>query len=873
MNLISYLLKFYFYDFHKKYFRLLYRLSVILSHQFGIMAMIKSLFKPLFGFPGVLSKINGFVIRTLVITISLGIVIIGVTFGIALYICLVLGVPFLLYKNFWIGFLILGFLILYRISIYLLFPLGKIKNPLLIKEYFDAGNYKLRSYLNKIKQGQFNDFISNIKNNNDINQFLRIAELPIDGVIKFVDENRANTKADEYIEKLIQVNSSIKNNSHLSIEVLFCAYLLHFSDSEDFLNSFDTNSSEFIGALNFINFLKVKNFSLWSDEYNLPPAGGIDKSWAVGYTSNLNKYGTDLTKLALNGLMPKLVGRDQVKQEFVNILSKSSRNNVMLIGEPGCGKTTFVHAMAREIAMGTKIEALRYKRIISLDITALESGTEGDVKTRITNIIKEVLSAGNIILFVDEIHTLSAGESFGANGTTLFNALEPYLSFGKFQFIGTTTHSNYEKYVAPNASFARDFDIVNIPEATEAETVEIIEEIIKNGKSVKESSKITYRAINTAVVLAKRYLHSSVLPDKAVELILQAISELKGYENQMLDNVFLKKVFSEVADIPVSAINVDEKKVLMNLEEILHKSIIGQDLAVTSIVNALKRSRTGVRDDKKPIASFLFSGPTGVGKTETAKVLAKNYFGTPKDHFGTPKDHFGKTKNSFGKTNLVTRIDMSEFSDAGSVGRLIGDQNGNIGILTSKVKTNPYSLVLLDDVEKANKEVLNLFLQVLDDGRLTDSSGEVIDFTNTFIIMTTNAGTKEVIKTIDENKSEDEIVKITIDELKKYFSAEFLNRFTALIPFTPLTMDQVKKITEIKLNELKMKMLEKNKIRLSYSNEVIDELSKNGFSKEWGARPLNRLIEGKVETLIADKIINNEIKPGDEFYIASVKAP
>ncbi|PIR42377.1 hypothetical protein COV25_03545, partial [candidate division WWE3 bacterium CG10_big_fil_rev_8_21_14_0_10_35_32] len=809
-NLIFYLFRFYLYDFHRKYFRSLYRLSAILSHQFGTVAMVKSLFKPLFGMPGIFSRINGFVIRTVAIILSSIIVLGGAVIGLVTYAGLIAGLPYLFYEYFLIGVSVALFLLTYRTCFFLFFPLSKIKNPSDINEYHLAGNHSLRSLFKKLQSGNFKSIPTNFRSSDSVITFLKVSELDFQKVFEYLDANQNPANAKLYIEELLSINTQIKNNSHLTMELLFVSYLLHFVDSEEFLNKFEITTTDLISALDFANFLKIKPFTIWSDEYKLPPAGGVDKSWAVGYTSNLNKYGTDLTKLALKGLMPKLVGRETVKEEFINILSKSSRNNIMLIGQPGCGKTTFVKAMAREIAIGTKIQALRFKRIIQLDTTALQSGTPGEVNARITNIIKEVLGAGNIILFVDEIHTLAESKE-----TNLFNAFEPHLSSAEFQFVGATTGKGYEKYIAPIASFARDFDVINMPEATDSETIEIIQHLVKKSRGTKGYPLVTFPSILTSVALSKKYLHRSVMPDKAVELFIQAVSNSKGNASNILDREFLKKVFSETFDIPVSALNIDEKKILKTLENILHESIVGQDLAITLIVNALKRSRAGVRDDKKPIASFLFSGPTGVGKTETAKALAKNYFG---------------------REDFVTRIDMSEFKDASSLSRLIGDTNGNVGILTSKVKTHPYSLLFLDEVEKANKDVLNIFLQILDDGRLTDSTGEVIDFTNTFIIMTTNAGTREVIKTIGENKSDDEITKITIEGLKDYFAPEFLNRFTALVPFTPLTMDQVRKITEIKLNNLAEKMLEKNKIKLSFDFVLIEKLSKEGFSREWGAR-------------------------------------
>ncbi len=417
------------------------------------------------------------------------------------------------------------------------------------------------------------------------------------------------------------------------------------------------------------------------------------------------------------------------------------------------------------------------------------------------------------------------------------------MSRGQFQFIGTTSRTDYNKYLASISSFVKNFDIVEMREANKFETLSIMVNNIRKVER-KDGIRLTFPAYYKAFDYSDRFVSQRVFPDKAVELLNQVVAYhlQNGKQNTLITSQSVSDYVSEAYKIPVNALTQSESDKLLNLESILHQRVIGQDLAVRNISSALKRSRVGVRDENKPIASFLFAGPTGVGKTETAKALADIYFGTE---------------------DYMIRVDMSEYSDPMSINRLIGTQN-TPGYLTSAVRDRPYNLLLLDEIEKADKNILNLFLQVLDDGRLTDGTGITVDFSNTIIIMTSNVGTRAIIGAIDQSLSEDKIKEVALSELKGHFPPEFLNRFTGLVPFNPLSKSDLAKITKYKLDKFAKKMETKH-IYITFSPELISLISERGYSPEWGARPLNRVIEDLVETTLADKMIRSEVKPGDRI--------
>lgn len=831
--MISYLLRFFLVYIHRRYFFTLYRSAILLSHRFGLAVMFKSFFKPLFGMSGFLSRINGIVIRSLSIVLAfiiiLGYILIGVLGYFGFYALLL---HFLISGSFVYFISIIGFVFLCGVYNYYYF------NPIVIAGKVVLVNWNIESLYSSAKNGNVKPLLASIDNADDIKVFLLRAELPYDDTFKFIESELNKFNADRFSATISEFASqSVFLDKRLNIADLFCAYLLQTETLSSLLNKYRVDEDILVATLKFMHNLKSHEPQVWDPDFNIPPSGGIDKGWAIAYTPAINKSGVDLTKLALNGSLPKLIGRHDVEDSVISVLSKPSSNNVLLIGNAGSGKTTFIKALAREIALGTSIPALKYKRIISIDIGALTSGKSADTNKVTSQIAKEAEMAGNIILFIDEIHSLATLSSNDPNASPIFAILEPFLSSAKFQFIGTTSYDNYLRYIKPNESFARTFDVIELRETTDEETVMLMQDYAKNIEPSRKF-KFTYPALKTVLESGKRYVNDRAMPDKALSLLTQSYTN--DPDKIVTKNDILNFVSSRFK-IPVKSIDADEKEILLNIEGLMRKKIIGQDQAITLISKALKRARAGVRNENKPIASFLFAGPTGVGKTETAKVLAETYFGD--------------------KTRMI-RVDMSEYQTPDSINRLLGDTTGQVGFLIAKIQENPHSVILLDEIEKADKNILNLFLQVLDDGRLTSASGKTYDFTNSFIIMTTNVGTKAITQSIVDSTVD--ISEVALRELKAYFPIEFLNRFTALVPYSLLTKDDVFGITQIKLKALQEKIQEK-KITVEFSEEVIREIAELGYSPEWGARELNRFIEDKVETVIAEKMIAGEINSGDTY--------
>ena len=630
-------------------------------------------------------------------------------------------------------------------------------------------------------------------------------------------------------------------------------------------------------------------------------------------TPTLNQYGSDLTKQAKEGKLDPVIGRKEEIQRVIQILSRRTKNNPCLIGEPGVGKTAVVEGLAEKIVAGDVPELLKNKRVVSIDIASMIAGAKyrGDFEERIKKALKEVKKAGDVILFIDEIHTIvGAGSAEGAVDAA--NILKPLLARGEIQLIGATTLKEYRKYIEKDAALERRFSPVTVNEPTEDETVQILYGL-RDKYEAHHNVKITDEAINAAVELSSRYINDRYLPDKAIDLIDEAASKVrmssytepdsfkdmkdeiekldkekeeairvqdfekaakirdkenakkkeledskknwetkKSKEVPTLKEEDIANVISSWTGIPVTKVSESENEKLKNLEENLHKRVIGQDEAVSAVAKAIKRSRMGLKDPNKPIGSFLFLGPTGVGKTELSKALAENLFGSE---------------------DALIRIDMSEYMEPHSVAKLIGSPPGYVGYdeagqLTEKVRRKPYSVILFDEIEKAHPDVMNMLLQVLDDGRLTDSQGRTVNFKNTVIIMTSNVGAKLITdkKTLGfieekENgeKEYQDIKKDVMGELKKEFKPEFLNRIDEIIVFHKLEDNQIRKIVDIMLNNV-AKLLKEQGIKLTVDENAKDLVAKKGTDKTYGARPLKRAIQTMVEDKIAEAMLDGKIK-------------
>ncbi len=628
-----------------------------------------------------------------------------------------------------------------------------------------------------------------------------------------------------------------------------------------------------------------------------------DKSQASSKKSELEKYTKNLNKLAKEGKIDPCIGREQEIERIIQVLLRRKKNNPVLIGDPGVGKTAIVEGLAVKIVNGEVNDIFKDKEILSLDLAALLAGTKyrGDFEERIKKVIDTLSKSQNKILFIDELHSLmGAGGAEGALDAS--NILKPSLARGELQIIGATTINEYRKTIEKDQAFERRLQTIMVYEPSIEDSIKVIEGLKEKYES-HHNVLITDEAIKASVELSDRYLTDRYLPDKAIDLIDEAQSMVrvknfnpgKNYDKEILkledekqkaiaDTDFLlaaekrdeieqiklkakedeengdkltigfdeiANIVSRWANVPVSKLTETESQKYIFLAENLKKNVIGQDSAIDSISNAIKRARVGLKDPKKPIGSFVFVGPTGVGKTYLAKRLAKELFGDE---------------------NAMIRIDMTEYMEKHSVSKLIGSPPGYVGYdeggqLTDMVRTKPYSVILFDEIEKAHPDVFNTLLQVLDDGRLTDSKGRVVNFKDTVIIMTSNIGASELERRNvlgfnasedieqDENKRNKDIIN---QAMKTMFKPEFLNRLDDIIVFNNLNKENVKKIAKLLMDEL-VERLDKNDIKVSYDDKILDYIVEKGYDKKFGARPLERLIRTDIENELADKILNGDI--------------
>ncbi len=635
-------------------------------------------------------------------------------------------------------------------------------------------------------------------------------------------------------------------------------------------------------------------------------------------TPNLDKYGTDLTQKAKNNEIDPVIGREEEIERVIQILSRRTKNNPCLIGEPGVGKTAIAEGLAVKIAHGEVPELLCDKRVVSLDLTGMVAGTKyrGDFEERIKSCIEEVIKNKDVILFIDEVHNLiGTGSAEGAVDAA--NILKPSLARSELQVIGATTIDEYRKYIEKDSALERRFQSVKVGEPTEEQTIEILKGL-RDRYEAHHKVKITDEAITAAVKLSSRYICDRYLPDKAIDLIDEAASrvrlncfitppeikemedelkaitaekaaaidsqdfegaaDLRDKEKDLMSKITVKRsewkedsthktnivsmhevaqVVSKWTGIPATQITKEESKRLLEMEGILHERVVGQDKAVSAVSRAIRRGRSGLKDPARPMGSFIFLGPTGVGKTELCKALGEAVFGSE---------------------NAIIRFDMSEFMEKHTTSRLVGSPPGYVGYdeggqLTEKVRRNPYSVILFDEIEKAHPDVFNMLLQILDDGILTDSQGRRVDFKNTIIIMTSNLGAKIIAgenKTIgfgsdtDHEKQQQKIHTAVMSELKKTFRPEFLNRIDEVIVFNQLKKDEIKEIARRMLQKSAEK-LQAMGITMEFDEKVVEMISDEGFDVIYGARPLRRAIQTKIEDKLSEQMLDGKITTGNEY--------
>lgn len=636
-------------------------------------------------------------------------------------------------------------------------------------------------------------------------------------------------------------------------------------------------------------------------------------------TPTLDKYSRDITMEARHGNLDPVVGREKEIQRVMQILSRRMKNNPCLVGEPGVGKTAVVEGIAYMISRGNVPDTVKGKRLLSLDISGMLAGSKyrGEFEDRIKKVIQEVMMSGDVILFVDELHTLvGAGDAEGAIDAS--NILKPSLSRGEIQMIGATTIAEYRKYIEKDAALERRFQPVNVEEPTRDEAVDILKGL-RSCYEQHHGVEISDEAVEAAVDLSVRYITDRFLPDKAIDLMDEACSrrrlgfsaqgivqdrsvaelatldsdletalisgnieeaanirhrqeelakktarsQLAGRHSIIVGENDIADVVSVWTKIPVSKLTEKESKRLEKLETELHKRVVGQEEAVSAVAKAIKRSRVGLKDPRRPIGTFLFLGPTGVGKTELSKTLADVVFGSE---------------------DALIRVDMSEYMEKHSVSKLIGSPPGYVGFeeggqLSEKVRTNPYSVILFDEIEKAHSDVFNILLQVLDDGHITDSQGRKVDFKNTIIIMTSNTGAQRIIDpkqlgfvTVqDDSKEHEDMKKNVMDELKRTFKPEFLNRIDDTIVFHALSEKNVRDIAGLMLKELKNRVQAQMDIELKFTDNMKKYIFEKGYDKKYGARPLRRAIQTYVEDELAEAILAGGVHKGEVVTVTVKK--
>lgn len=737
------------------------------------------------------------------------------------------------------------------------------------------------------------------------------------------------------IENLIEENIGVGNPTRLSpndftprakriIEISFQiarGMLNSFVGTEHILIALlresDSSAVKFLNALNFDeeSLLEDVGASLGKAESqfrNNSPKNKKGKS----STPTLDEFGKDLTELAGQGKIDPVIGRDKEIERVIQILSRRTKNNPCLIGEPGVGKTAIAEGLALKIVKDEVPELLAGKKIVSLDLTSMVAGTKyrGDFEERIKKAMDEVRNAGNVILFIDEVHTImGAGAAEGAVDAA--NILKPSLARGEIQVIGATTIDEYRKNIEKDAALERRFQSVLVGEPTEEEAVEILKGL-RDRYEAHHKVKITDEAIENAVKMSARYIADRYLPDKAIDLIDEAASRVRlkaftappnlkemeleikrlkdekasavrsqDYENAakirdkenelqtLLDEEKEKwknssshdvkqvevediaNIVSQWSGIPVTQLTKEESERLLNMEQILHERIVGQDKAVSSVARAIRRGRVGLKNPNRPLGSFIFLGPTGVGKTELCKTLAETMFGNE---------------------DAIVKLDMSEYMEKHTVSKLIGSPPGYVGFdeggqLTEKIRRKPYSVVLFDEIEKAHPDVFNILLQILEDGVLTDSQGRKVSFKNSIIIMTSNVGASKIVDKkaslgFGENAENNDIESLVMGDLKKTFKPEFLNRIDEIIVFNQLEQKDIEEIAKRMLSSLSKRVADLE-IELDFTPEAVTAIAEAGFDKVYGARPLRRAIQQKIEDPLSELMLENKISKGSKCTV------
>ncbi len=659
------------------------------------------------------------------------------------------------------------------------------------------------------------------------------------------------TKDNDDIWKLLEgsLNES-KNRGGVKIkknDVLVFASENHFILKEVFKN-YDIDSEDVRNVFNWIYRMRkrAENQSKFWKWENLVKKGSLAKDWASGYTIMLDKFSINWTDYFKRNGFPDIIGHAKQIEETERILAKGGINNVLLVGDAGVGRVCIMRALAKKSFYAESLVGLNHKRVVELDLPFLIAKVENgeELENVLDHIFQEVVNSNNTILFINDIHNFLSGESKPGK-VDVSGVLASYLPFDSFPIVGVTDYKGY-RTISNNSSVGSYFEKVDVPELSQKDTIMFLQRQSIN-MEFKYKKIISYQAIKEIVICSDRYIPEEPFPKKALDLLDEAMMYISQINEKTLLPEHIRKIVSRKMNIPVGAMDTQEKDILVNLESLIHQRLINQDSAVKEISSALRRSRSDISSHDKPIGSFLFIGPTGVGKTQTAKALAEVYF----------KD----------VRNMI-RIDMSEFQTLNDIERLIGSTKSE-GLLTSQVKQKPFSLILLDELEKAHKDILNLFLQVLDEGSITDGMGQRVDFKNCIIIATSNAGSNLILERAKDNVSSESLKLELLNYFFKesIFKPEFINRFSSVVLFEPLSKEHLLDITQLILERIKKNLSDKG-IDFKITNELKQEIVNIGYNPSFGAREINRVVQDKVENALADGLISGKIKKGSVVKIS-----
>jgi len=860
------------------WFKFVYRTILLLADGASLVPMVKNLFAPYHQDYTLVGRLIGFVTRFIWIVFSVAILI--VAFALLITIPLIWWIlPLAFYFGFsfssffdqrvfsFLGVVISFFCVYLYWRYYIIQPKKTVydigENEISLENLAETFMPNLKRAFNHAYELAYEDknlndlpyylFVSLVKEKRNRAIFWRL------NISSRAILERAQSKKDQLLKTIAPLPELLKlfwqkaqemGHYHLDTDAVLVALVENIEPIQKIFIDLEIRKEDIDRTAEWIyaRILAAHRWKYWRrKDFHL--YGGYDQAWTSGWIPTLKHYSQNITALVARGMVPYTVGRKKEIEEIVRVLSRTTKNNVILLGPAGVGKTSIIYGIAQRILAGN-LEEIKDKKVVSLDLAAMLAGASnrGDFEERLQVSLRES-GSGKTILFIDEIQNIMGA---GTTGQSLLDAsaiLEPILSSGGLQCIGATTHKDFRQYIEPNEAFTSHFQTVEILEPSDDEATFILENLASVIEA-RQGVMIIYQAIENAVKLSRQFIRDRVLPEKAIDILDEAAVTARRTKDKKVTAEIVAEIISQKTGIPVSKLTVEESAKLLHLEDEIHRRLINQEEAVSAIANAMRRARAGLKEAKRPIASFLFLGPTGVGKTETAKALSDIYYGS--------------------EENMV-RLDMTEYQAPDSVTKLIGASPGHLGFgsggqLTEAVRSRPFSLVLLDEFEKAASDILNIFLQVFDDGRLTDSSGRTVLFYDTIIIATSNAQSVMIQEAVRKGLAQEKIKDLVMQDLNQHFRPELLNRFDAVIIFKPLNMDHVIEITHLLLKKLSDK-LQAKEIAFEISPQAVLKLARMGFDPQFGARPLKRVIQEKLENPLAQRLLQKAIRPGQVVQI------